>query len=145
MVKVLFIYKNSEGVVNEIVVNIKKRDDSLAIRTFENAFKNVVWREFSYLDYVVPIDFWADSCGVSVDLLFKRRGILELRDYAAVHQYYLREKGFTLYQVGEAWKRDHATISSNTKKIKGLLCTKDKYVTELYSKICAITSSQVTK
>ena len=47
-VKVLFIYKDSNGIVGDIIVNISKRDNELAIATFEKAFPNVVWREFSY-------------------------------------------------------------------------------------------------
>ena len=47
--KVLFIFKDSKGIVQDIIVNIPKRDNELAIATFEKAFPNVVWREFSYL------------------------------------------------------------------------------------------------
>ena len=47
-VKVLFIYKDSNGIVGDIIVNIPKRDNELAISTFEKAFPNVVWSEFSY-------------------------------------------------------------------------------------------------
>jgi len=44
-----FIYKDVNGIMNEDVIKINKKNSDLAIATFEKKYPNLVWREFSFI------------------------------------------------------------------------------------------------
>ena len=48
-VLVRFTYKDKFGVMGEDTVEISKRDNELAISTFEKKHPEITWREFSYV------------------------------------------------------------------------------------------------
>lgn len=44
-----FTFKDANGIMGEDFIPLPKRDNELAIATFENKHPNLVWREFSYV------------------------------------------------------------------------------------------------
>jgi hypothetical protein len=70
---------------------------------------------------ILEIEQMLDLCPYNIEQLTSKNRVRDLVYWRQAIMYQLREKGYKLEEIGEAMKRDHATVIHGIKKVENAL------------------------